>query len=73
MATHVRFILLAALTVPGTTAWGQERPSKTLPSFRSERELAAFLHQAIDQRKQPPRRAPGGCARPITKAEPREP
>ena len=53
MATHVRFILLAALTIPGTTAWAQGGPSKTLPSFRSARELAAYLHQAIDQRKQP--------------------
>jgi hypothetical protein len=57
MTIHVRFILLAALTLPGTNAWAQGRPSKTLPSFRSERELAAYLHQAIDQRNQPQKAA----------------
>jgi hypothetical protein len=37
MATHARFILLAALTLPGTAAWAQ------LPSFRSEQDLAEYL------------------------------
>ena len=54
MTTHVRCILLAALTFPGAAALAQGRPAKTLPSFRSERELAAYLHQAVDQRNQPP-------------------
>ncbi len=53
MAIHARLILLAALTLPGTAGCAQGGPAaRSLPSFRSDRELADYLHQVADQRNQ---------------------